>query len=66
MNDHDEQFLDDLARVIRRHFSGLIRPLWADLPEAVRQERRDAAAEFTRFLEANGFTIQRTSQKETV
>lgn len=58
----DPEFFDDLAHVIRRHFSGQIRPLWDDLPEEVRQQRRFAAADLTRFLEANGFTIQRTEK----
>lgn len=55
----DPQFFDDLAHVVRRHFSGLVRPLWADLPDEVRAERRHAAERLTEFLEANGFTVQR-------
>ena len=59
MMPRDPAFLDDLAHILRRHWSGLIRPLWHELPEAVRSERREAADRLVRFLESNGFTITR-------
>lgn len=59
MIQHDKQFLDDLAAVMRRARHGLIRPLWAELPEDEKAAERLRAANLLRFLETHNFTIQR-------
>ncbi len=50
--------LDDrLGELMRRHHHGLIRPLWADAPEIVKQYWRDRAPAFQTLLASVGLKV---------
>jgi hypothetical protein len=50
--------LDDrIGEMLRRNHHGLIRPLWADAPEIVKQYWRDRAPAFQTLLAACGLKV---------
>lgn len=55
--DREEILRDRLGEIMRRDAYGLVRPLWADLPEPLRERWRERADRLIERCRARGIII---------